>query len=127
MEFKDNLTRIQGDSGYKKLIKMLFYCQKLEEWQLQNAMSYVRSLNKFNSIGLIVLSGTSTFSTEEKTRILFAGKGKCATCHFIPLFNGQSYIYKNRASNGNSSNQNGKIIDQDLGRLLNTKWHNETC
>jgi cytochrome c peroxidase len=106
---------------------MLFLLSKLEEWQLQNAMSYVRSLNKFNSISLMVLSGTSTFSTEEKTRILFAGKAKCATCHFIPLFNGQFtiYLYKTEQVMRTPQTKTEKIIDQDLGRLHNTKWHNE--
>jgi cytochrome c peroxidase len=125
---KDNLTRIQGDSAYKKLIKNAFpNAKKLEEWQLQNAIaSYVRSLNKFNSKFDQDFSGTSTtFSTEEKLGFnLFAGKAKCATCHFIPLFNGTvPPIYKKTEQEviGTPQTKNGKIIDQDLGRFTQYK------
>lgn len=125
---KDNLTRIQGDSAYKKLIKNAFpNAKKLEEWQLQNAIaSYVRSLNKFNSKFDQYFSGTSTtFSTEEKLGFnLFAGKAKCATCHFIPLFNGTvPPIYKKTEQEviGTPQTKNGKIIDQDLGRFTQYK------
>lgn len=125
---KDNLTRIQGDSAYKKLIKNAFpTVKKLEEWQLQNAIaSYVRSLNKFNSKFDQYFSGTSTtFSTEEKLGFnLFAGKAKCATCHFIPLFNGTvPPIYKKTEQEviGTPQTKNGKIIDQDLGRFTQYK------
>jgi cytochrome c peroxidase len=125
---KDNLTRIQGDSAYKKLIKNAFpTVKKLDEWQLQNAIaSYVRSLNKFNSKFDQYFSGTSTtFSTEEKLGFnLFAGKAKCATCHFIPLFNGTvPPIYKKTEQEviGTPQTKNGKIIDQDLGRFTQYK------
>lgn len=125
---KDNLTRIQGNPAYKKLIKNAFpTVKKLEEWQLQNAIaSYVRSLNKFNSKFDQYFSGTSTtFSTEEKLGFnLFAGKAKCATCHFIPLFNGTvPPIYKKTEQEviGTPQTKNGKIIDQDLGRFTQYK------
>jgi cytochrome c peroxidase len=125
---KDNLTRIQGDSAYKKLIKNAFpTVKKLDEWQLQNAIaSYVRSLNKFNSKFDQYFSGTSTtFSTEEKLGFnLFAGKAKFATCHFIPLFNGTvPPIYKKTEQEviGTPQTKNGKIIDQDLGRFTQYK------
>ncbi len=125
---KENLTRIQSNTGYKKLIKKAFpNTIKLEEWQLQNAIaSYVRSLNKFNSRFDNYFSGTSnTFSYEEKLGFnLFAGKGKCATCHFVPLFNGTvPPIYKKTEQEviGTPQIKNGKIIDQDLGRFTQYK------
>ncbi|MBB1192936.1 cytochrome-c peroxidase [Flavobacterium sp. SOK18b] len=125
---KENLTRIESNTGYKKLIKKAFpNAIKLEEWQLQNAIaSYVRSLNKFNSKFDQYFSGTSTtFSDEEKLGFnLFAGKGKCATCHFVPLFNGTvPPIYKKTEQEviGTPQIKNGKIIDQDLGRFTQYK------
>ncbi len=127
-DLKDNLTRIQSNTGYKKLIKNAFpKTIKLEEWQLQNAIaSFVRSLNKFNSRFDQYFSGSSnTFSDEEKLGFnLFAGKGKCATCHFIPLFNGTvPPIYKKTEQEviGTPQTKNGKIIDQDLGRFTQYK------
>ena len=127
-DLKENLTRIQNNTAYKKLIKNAFpYTIKLEEWQLQNAIaSYVRSLNKFNAKFDQYFSGASTtFSDEEKLGFnLFAGKGKCATCHFIPLFNGTvPPIYKKTEQEviGTPQIKNGKIIDQDLGRFTQYK------
>lgn len=127
-DLKENLTRIQNSTAYKKLIKNAFpYTIKLEEWQLQNAIaSYVRSLNKFNAKFDQYFSGASTtFSDEEKLGFnLFAGKGKCATCHFIPLFNGTvPPIYKKTEQEviGTPQIKNGKIIDQDLGRFTQYK------
>ncbi|QZK91489.1 cytochrome-c peroxidase [Flavobacterium sp. CHNK8] len=125
---KENLTRIQSNTVYKKLIKNAFpKTIKLEEWQLQNAIaSYVRSLNKFNSkFDQYFSGGSNTFSDEEKLGFnLFAGKGKCATCHFIPLFNGTvPPIYKKTEQEviGTPQTKNGKIIDQDLGRFTQYK------
>ena len=125
---KENLTRIQSDLIYKKLIKNAFpSAKKLEEWQLQNAIaSYVRSLNTFNSKFDLYFSGaTAAFSAEEKLGFnVFAGKAKCATCHFIPLFNGTvPPIYKKTEQEviGTPQTKNGKIIDQDLGRFTQYK------
>ncbi len=52
--------------------------------------SYIRSLRSFNSPFDRYMRGDHTaMSGEEITGFnLFMGKGKCATCHFMPLFNG---------------------------------------
>ncbi|MDX2128308.1 MAG: cytochrome c peroxidase [Chloroherpetonaceae bacterium] len=51
---------------------------------------YMRSLNSFQSRFDQYVRGNrlAMDSTEQKGFNLFAGKAKCATCHFIPLFNG---------------------------------------
>jgi cytochrome c peroxidase len=125
---KDNLPKIQSNANYKVLINKAFPNTKaLEEWQLQNALaSYVRSLNKFNSkFDSYFQTNSNTFSDEEKLGFnLFAGKAKCATCHFIPLFNGTvPPIYKKTEQEviGTPQTKNGKIISQDLGRFTQYK------
>jgi cytochrome c peroxidase len=52
--------------------------------------SYMRSLRSFNSRFDEYMRGDKTKMSAQEQRgfNLFAGKAKCATCHFIPLFNG---------------------------------------
>lgn len=59
--------------------------------EVTNALgSYIRSLTKLNSRFDEYMRGNEqALSTQElKGFNLFMGKAKCATCHFIPLFNG---------------------------------------
>ena len=59
--------------------------------EVTNALgSYIRSLTKLNSRFDAYMRGNEqALSTQElKGFNLFMGKAKCATCHFIPLFNG---------------------------------------
>jgi cytochrome c peroxidase len=62
------------------------------------------------------------FTTEEKLGFnVFAGKAKCATCHFIPLFNGTvPPVYQKTEQEviGTPADKNGKKISPDLGRYL---------
>ncbi|HTI94266.1 MAG TPA: cytochrome c peroxidase [Puia sp.] len=51
--------------------------------------AYVRSLHPMNSRFDQYLRGKTTLTEREKAGAnLFMGKAQCATCHFIPLFNG---------------------------------------
>lgn len=65
--------------------------QNIEVWQLQNAIaSYIRSLSTFSSDFDEYMRGNNRALSEvQKAGFnLFVGKANCATCHFIPLFNG---------------------------------------
>ncbi len=65
--------------------------QPLNPFNVANAISsYVRSLVALNSrFDLYMRGNKSKLSASEKNGFnLFAGKAKCATCHFLPLFNG---------------------------------------
>ena len=65
--------------------------EPLNAFNIANAISsYVRSLVSLNSRFDAYMRGDRTkLSVSEKNGFnLFAGKAKCATCHFIPLFNG---------------------------------------
>ena len=119
------LKKIGKDKEYQELFKKAFpKSSKIEEWQVQNALaSYIRSLNAFDSKFDSYIRGESNrFSAEEKLGFnLFAGKAKCATCHFIPLFNGTvppSFQKTEQEVIGTPADKNGKKISPDLGRYL---------
>lgn len=116
---------LNKDAAYQKLFKKAFpKSKKIEEWQVQNALaSYIRSLNAFDSKFDNYMRGDSdNFTAEEKLGFnLFAGKAKCATCHFIPLFNGTvppGYQKTEQEVIGIPVDKTGKKISPDLGRYV---------
>src|SRR5690606_30168855 len=59
--------------------------------QLTNSLaSFVRSLSRLNSRFDQYMRGQQNALNAQEIRgfNLFMGKAKCATCHFMPLFNG---------------------------------------
>ncbi len=120
----NSIIKIKDSEVYKDLFSKAFPKNtKIEEWQLQNALaSYIRTLNKFNSkFDLYMHNKSKNFNEEEKLGFnLFAGKAKCATCHFIPLYNGTvPPIYRKTEQEviGTPSDKNNKSISPDLGRF----------
>lgn len=94
-----------------------------------NALSaYIRSLSSVNSrFDKYMRGDVSKLSAKEKRGFnLFAGKAKCATCHFIPLFNGLVPPVFNETESevlgvpSNASKTNAKL-DEDLGRYSFTR------
>lgn len=85
--------RINATNSYKRLVAKAFPNDSVgaTPFKIQNALaSYVRSLAPFTTRFDAYMRGDKTkLSAIEKQGFnLFAGKAKCATCHFIPLFNG---------------------------------------
>ncbi|WPR70640.1 cytochrome c peroxidase [Flavobacterium sp. NG2] len=116
---------LNKDQEYIRLFKKAFpKSKKIEEWQVQNALaSYIRSLNAFDSKFDEYMRGDSDdFSEEEKLGFnVFAGKAKCATCHFIPLFNGTvppTYQKTEHEVIGTPDDKKGTKISPDMGRYL---------
>ena len=90
--------------------------------------SYVRSLQPFNSAFDHYMRGDKKHLTASAKRgfNLFTGKAKCATCHFIPLFNGvvpPAYAETESEVLGvpESKEKNPAILDADPGKYLFTK------
>ena len=82
--------------------------------------SYVRSLVKLNSRFDEYMRGKeNALSAQElKGFNLFMGKAKCATCHFVPLFNGitpPKYIMSETEVLGVPRAQKDSTIDPDTG------------
>lgn len=90
---KESVKTLRNDVKYAALFKEAYPGEKITivEFNIANAISsYVRSLVSFNSrFDKYMRGDKKALNTEEKNGFnLFAGKAKCATCHFIPLFNG---------------------------------------
>jgi cytochrome c peroxidase len=90
---KVNAEELKRNAEYKKLFASAYPGEKdaLAPYNIGNAISsYVRSLVAFNSrFDQYVGGNKKALNNQEKNGFnLFAGKGKCATCHFIPLYNG---------------------------------------
>jgi cytochrome c peroxidase len=96
-EMKGSLTRsvkeLGADPKYAALFQKAYANESmpLTEYNISNAISsYVRSLIAVNSRFDQYMRGDNTKMNKEELKgfNLFMGKAKCATCHFIPMFNG---------------------------------------
>lgn len=92
-EFHSNLNDLENfvskDSVYTKQFKKIY--GTISNTNIRNAIAdYIRTLNKFNSKFDANINGkeNSLTASEKKGFNIFMGKGKCATCHFPPVFNG---------------------------------------
>ena len=97
--------------------------KEITPYEIRNAIaSYVRSLMPFNAkIDHYFAGKTKITQSEENGFNLFAGKAKCATCHFIPVYNGTVPPWFNNSESeviGVPKNVAWKnaIIDADEGR-----------
>ena len=85
---------ISANKSYKPLFAKAFPASagnRVHPDQVTNALAaYVRSLIKLNSRFDEYMRGNEQALSAQELRgfNLFMGKAKCATCHFIPLFNG---------------------------------------
>ena len=84
--------RILDHPTYTEAFKKAFpESDSIDSYLVRNAIAaYVRSLAPFRSPFDRYLKGDTNALSPEAAKgfNLFAGKAKCATCHFIPVFNG---------------------------------------
>ncbi|MBL7698671.1 MAG: cytochrome C peroxidase, partial [Chitinophagaceae bacterium] len=89
---KESTDRIRENPDYHKQFSKAYPNDKpaVTAYTIANAISsYLRSLPVFDTKFDRYMRGEAKLSREERKGFnLFAGKAKCATCHFIPLFNG---------------------------------------
>ncbi|MDQ6479497.1 cytochrome c peroxidase [Dyadobacter sp. LHD-138] len=103
------------------------YQEGITEHTLKNAIaSYIRSLNTLDSkLDGYFRGNTQALTVEEKFGFnVFMGKGKCATCHFFPLFNGTvppAYQETESEVLGTPATVAGKKVDPDVGKFILTK------
>lgn len=89
--FSEALQKVKNDKSYQIQFKKIYPkdSQITEQNLLKSLASYIRSLSKLNSKFDEYLRGKAKLTQNEKKGFnVFMGKGKCATCHFFPLFNG---------------------------------------
>lgn len=124
---KNIIKYLSRNKTYRKLFSKAFPEKKsatIDSAEVLNAIaSYVRSLTKFNSRFDQYMRGDSTALTGQEVKgfNLFMGKAKCATCHFMPLFNGitpPKYIVSDAEVIGVPSSLADTAIDPDMG------WYN---
>ena len=90
---KDIVQRMRRNPEYIRQFQQAYPDEPtpLNAFTLANSLAnYIRSLKPFNSrFDLYMQGARNTLNTAEKNGFnLFAGKAKCATCHFLPLLNG---------------------------------------
>lgn len=116
------IIKIAKVPGYSRQFSAIYKTKKIEKWQLQNALaSYIRSLPKFNSRFDQFMRGSQNAMTQQERDglNLFTGKAKCASCHFIPLFNGTvppTYTRTEQEVLGIASDFTNRKLDDDPGR-----------
>jgi len=94
----------------------------IDTMEVMNAIgSYVRSLVQLNSRFDDFMRGNKAALNAREIHgfNLFMGKGKCATCHFIPLFNGNfppGFTTMETEVIGVPEDLGNKRLDPDLGR-----------
>lgn len=121
---KEITTRITNNKAYQNELLAAFPDKKeLTPFEIRNAIAaYVRSLMSFNSKIDNYFKGKETLTKEEENGFnLFAGRAKCATCHFIPLYNGSippwfSVTESEVIGVPKSIAWENAVIDDDLGR-----------
>lgn len=88
------IKHLSSDASYQALMVKAFPAKSGERIgpdEVTNALaSYVRSLTRLNSRFDAYMRGNEAALSEQELSgfNLFMGKAKCATCHFMPLFNG---------------------------------------
>ena len=103
------------------------YKEGVTEQTLKNAVaSYIRSLSSLDSrVDRYFRGQRAALTAEEKHGFnVFMGKGKCATCHFFPLFNGTvppAFQETESEVLGTPATAEGKIVDPDVGKFVLTK------
>lgn len=124
--FDTILEKINKQESYREAF-MRIYNQKATQLNVIDALScFTQSLISFDSrFDQYIRSEGDDLSESEKAGFnLFAGKAKCATCHFIPLFNGLvPPKYKETESEilGVPISAKGKpTLDPDQGKFLYT-------
>ncbi|MCV9930992.1 cytochrome-c peroxidase [Flavobacterium sp. LS1R47] len=115
---------IKNNADYVKEFKKAFPKGEINEFEIKNALaSYIRSLSHYDSKFDRYMQNKATFTADEKAGFnLFAGKAKCATCHFIPLTNGTvpPNFDKSESEVLGTPNKN-KMLDGDLGKFVLTQ------
>lgn len=117
------IEKLEQSPAYKKRFEVL-YKQGIDHKSVRNAIAtYIRTLTPFNSKFDRNIAGKENTFTEEETLgfNLFMGKGKCATCHFAPVFNGTVPPYFTESELEvlgipNSKAWKNATVDADVGR-----------
>jgi cytochrome c peroxidase len=118
--------KVQANATYAVSFKEAYPNKKeITAFELRNAIAaYVRSLMPFTAKIDAYFKGDVSLSESEMNGFnVFTGKAKCATCHFIPLYNGTVPPWYNNSESEvigvpQSIEWSHAKIDKDLGRYI---------
>ena len=122
---KSAAKQLWQNEKYRKLFEKAFPKEEragIDSQEIVIALAcYVRSLVALNSRFDNYMRGDSTAMSPIETKgfNLFMGKAKCATCHYMPLFNGTfplGYMKTDAEVIGVPYSKDGKQLDPDEGR-----------
>ncbi|WP_256013996.1 cytochrome-c peroxidase [Desertivirga xinjiangensis] len=124
---EDAAARMNKDAGYIKRFKAAFPSMEKDikpRYVMIAIASYIRSLAPFNSkFDMYMRGDRRQMNQEEKNGFnLFMGKGKCGTCHFMPLFNGTAppaFTHTEAEVLGVPAGPGIGKVDADAGRYTN--------
>ncbi len=118
---------IMREAGYQNLYLNAYPStdKSLAAKNICNAIAcYLRTLMSVNSaFDRYMRNEDSLFVSQVNGFNVFMGKGRCATCHFLPLFSGVApprYYYVESEVLGVPSSTK-KILDPDIGRFAITR------
>ncbi|MDR6843798.1 cytochrome c peroxidase [Flavobacterium granuli] len=115
---------LKKSKKYAAYFDKAFPSKEITAFEIKNVLaSYIRSLSNYDSRFDGFMRGEEKFNLDEIAGFnLFAGKAKCATCHFIPLTNGTIPPNFDRSeSEVLGVPGKDKKIDGDLGKFDLTK------
>ncbi|OAB25726.1 cytochrome c peroxidase [Flavobacterium fryxellicola] len=119
-----SVLALKNNVSYVAKFQTAFPNKEIDEFGIKNALaSYIRSLSTYDAKFDAYMRGDEKFDWNEVAGFnLFAGKAKCATCHFIPLTNGTvpPSFMKSESEVLGVPNQY-KNVDADLGKFDLTK------
>lgn len=123
-DMEESAVKIKTNKEYVKHFKKAFPNKEINAFTIKNALgSYIRSLSGYDAKFDGYMRGELLFTSDEKAGFnLFAGKAKCASCHFIPLTNGTVPPHFDRSESEvlGVPDKNNKL-DSDLGKFMVTK------
>lgn len=126
----DVVSKLKQSDEYKNLFRKAF------KGRADTAITFYGILKSIAEFEKTLVSSNSRFDkyiqgdknalnkNEINGYTIFAGKALCASCHFLPLFNGlvpPAYNDNEFEVIGTPKNYNSKEIDSDSGRVLITK------
>ena len=120
-----SVKRLWNDRTYRDMFLAAFPNEdknSIDTFEVMNAIgSYIRSLVLLNSRFDKYMRGERSAMNENEINgfNLFMGKAKCATCHFMPLFNGTlppGFLKMETEVIGVPESESSQKIDPDLGR-----------
>jgi cytochrome c peroxidase len=125
---KQSAERIEEHTVYREQFAKAYPNDRhpITDYNIANAISsYVRSLSSFDTKFDRYMRDEAQLTSQEKKGFnLFAGKAKCATCHYIPLFNGlvpPQFTEPESEVLGTPSSATSHMVDSDLGKFNFTR------